>query len=442
MVREELSRFQLICHGQRVLVGVSGGADSVALLRVLLDLSDEFGFSVSAAHFHHGIRGAEADEDEAFVRALTAEWGVPFYSERADVPKLAAENKQTLEQAAREARYAFLRRAKQLLDADVIAVAHHKQDQAESVLLHLVRGSGLTGLCGMRRKTADLIRPLLNVDKAEILSFLEERNIPYRTDSTNASRESARNRLRLDVLPYLKEYLNPRVEDALAGNAELLQRDEDFLMELAAAALERARSGEGYLRELLLKEPLPIRMRALKLALSEHSITADIERKHLESLSELLAARTGATLMLPGIEAYTSYEHLYLGRQVPTASFCLPLKVPGDTVTPAGIFRAMEVVGCIGFPKDRNVGCMDLDRLPGDLTVRSRRSGDRFHPVGAPGSRKLKDFFIDRKVPREARGVPLLCCGETVLFLPGYGVAQQVRITEETSRALWITYLP
>ncbi|MBQ3108247.1 MAG: tRNA lysidine(34) synthetase TilS [Clostridia bacterium] len=441
-VREYLSRNDLIHPGEHVLIGLSGGADSVALLRVLLDLSEELSLKITAAHFHHGIRGEEADGDEAFAKELCGKWNVPCYAERADIPALAKEQKMPLEQAAREARYAFLRRVKAECGASVIAVAHHLQDQAESVLMHLIRGSGLTGLCGMRPKSGDIIRPLLCVEKSELLAYLKERGISFRTDSTNLEANTTRNRLRLDVMPYLKEHLNPKADAAIASTAEILQQEEDLLMSLAKDALARARRGDGYLRKALLDEPLPLRMRALRLMLTEHGIHFDIERKHLEALSGLLSARTGATLMLPGIEAYTSYDCIFLGKQSVAASFCLPLTLPGDTVTPAGTFRAMEVVGCTCFSRDRNVGCLDADKLPRDLAVRSRRNGDKFHPVGAPGAKKLKDYFIDKKVQRSDRGVPLLCSGDTVLFLPGYGVAQQVRITEDTVRALWITYTP
>lgn len=441
-VREAISHYDLIRPGQRALVGVSGGADSVALLRALSELADEFSFTLAAAHFHHGIRGEEADGDEAFVRRLCEEWGIPLYCGRADVPALAKERKMTLEQAAREARYAFLEQTRTQCGADVIAVAHHMQDQAESVLLHLIRGSGLAGLCGMRIRSGHIVRPLLAAERADVLQFLAERGIPYRTDSTNEQRDCARNRLRLDVMPYLLEHLNARADRAIASSAELLQQDEDFLMRLAADALEKAKTQEGYLCSALLQEPVPIRMRAFRLMLAAHGIHSDIERKHLESLSALLSARTGAALSLPGIEASVSYGILSLGRPIPAASFCMPLRIPGDTVTPAGTFRAMEVVGCAGFSSDRMVGCLDMDKLPAELTVRSRKNGDRFHPAGAPGSRKLKEYLIDRKVPRSRRGVPLLCSGDSVLFLPGHGVAQQVRITEDTVRALWITYIP
>ncbi|MBR0025562.1 MAG: tRNA lysidine(34) synthetase TilS, partial [Clostridia bacterium] len=280
-VREYLSRNDLIHPGEHVLIGLSGGADSVALLRVLLDLSEELSLKITAAHFHHGIRGEEADGDEAFAKELCGKWNVPCYAERADIPALAKEQKMPLEQAAREARYAFLRRIKAECGASVIAVAHHLQDQAESVLMHLIRGSGLTGLCGMRPKSGDIIRPLLCVEKSELLAYLKERGIPFRTDSTNLEANTTRNRLRLDVMPYLKEHLNPKADAAIASTAEILQQEEDLLMSLAKDALARARRGDGYLRKALLDEPLPLRMRALRLMLTEHGIRFDIERKHL-----------------------------------------------------------------------------------------------------------------------------------------------------------------
>lgn len=439
-VERTITQTKMLKAGQHVVVGVSGGADSTALLHCLLALSKTLGFFVEAAHLNHKIRGEEANEDQRFVARMCAEWNVPFYTAERDVPAFAKRNRMSLEQAAREARYQFFEKARIYFNADKIAVAHHMQDQAETLLLHLLRGSGLTGLAGMRPSRGRIIRPLLRVDRGMIETYLRENGLEFRNDSTNLLLNASRNRLRLDVFPYLGEHINPGVIKAVCSAAELLQRDEDYLTELAQKALDDARLDAGYDRAKLAGLPLPIKTRALRIALALGGVEKNIERVHIEALCDLLNARTGAELILPGIEAIVSYERIYVGRRPQFAPFEMPLTVPGETKTPRGRFRAMIVEGVASYSGNRFVGCMDYDALPGELMLRPRADGDRFFPVGAPGSRKLKEFFIDRKVPRFERELPLLCSGERVLFVPGHGVDSSVRITDDTARVLWLEY--
>lgn len=441
MVRQLILRESLITQGQTVVCGVSGGADSVALLHCLCRLGPELEFTVCAAHLNHRIRGAEADEDQRFVTHLCHGLGVPLYAQQRDVPALAKRRRKGLEQVAREARYDFFERAQAHFGAQVVAVAHHREDQAETVLLHLLRGSGTTGMAGMRPRRGNIIRPLLEAVPAQIAAYLARHHLSHRLDSTNLTREATRNRLRLDVIPYLKEHVNADVVGALCSAAQLAQRDEDYLCTLADDALMRAQIQGGYDRRQLRKLPLPVRTRALRKALALAGIKCDIERVHIEMLCNLLEARTGAQINLPGIEAIVSYDTLHLGRRPRFEPFETAFILPGVTQTPRGRLRAMLAEGCNTYTTSRSVGCLDADKLPPNLVVRSRANGDRFHPVGAPGDRKLKDVFIDRKLPRFERELPLLCAGKRALFVPGQGVDDSVRVTQETQRVLWIEYL-
>jgi tRNA(Ile)-lysidine synthase len=440
MVKKTIAENGLIKNGQKVVAGVSGGADSVALLHCLLTLSRTDGFDVYAAHLHHGIRGESADSDLAFVRDLCEQWGIPLYTERLNVPSLAAKDKKTLEQAGREARYAFLERARIHFGADRIAVAHHMDDQAESILLHMIRGSALNGLTGMSLKRERIIRPLLNLRRSNIESYLENEGIAFCIDETNLVASGARNRLRLDVIPYIEQNLNPSVVPTLCSMAELLRRDENYLTELARCALDRARRGEAYLRSELACLELPVKTRALKLALFDRGISEDIERVHMESLCELLKAKTGTQAVLPGITAWTSYDLLYLGDLEPAKGFREPLLIPGKTETPSGEFLSAFVPGN-NFIRDKNTAYMDADILKGlEPIVRSRLPGDRFYPLGAPGRKKLKEFFIDKKVPRNKRDLPMICEGSDVLFIPGYGISEAVKVTDGTKRTLRVAF--
>ncbi|MCE5235593.1 MAG: tRNA lysidine(34) synthetase TilS [Clostridiaceae bacterium] len=437
---EAIWAYGLIGPGQTVVCGVSGGADSVALLKSLLSLSTPMEFKVCAAHLNHGIRGESAEHDEQFVRDLCEFYGVPFYSERADIPALAKKHKLTVEQAGREERYAFLERARLHFNADLIAVAHHMNDQAESILLHMTRGSGLSGLTGMQPKRDRIIRPLLFVRRDEIEEYLSREGLAYCIDETNFEPDGTRNRIRLDILPYIEKHINPAIVPTLCSMAELLLRDEKYLGAQAEEALSSCKRDGGYDRRALQKLPLPLLTRAIRLALKNAGAEADIERVHVEKVIAFLKARTGARLHLPFVEAWTSYDLIQFGVTEELPEFQMKLNVPGETVTPLGTFVA-ELVDGGGFLKDKTVACMDLAKLDLDaLSVRTRKDGDRFYPVGSPGRRKLKQYFIDKKVPRDKRNLPLICASE-VLFVPGHAVSEAVKVDGHTAKTLRVKFL-
>jgi len=431
--------------GSTVVAGVSGGADSVALLYILKSLESDLSIRVCAAHFNHRIRGESADRDENFVRELCKRLAVPLLCGGADVPQAAREEGKTLEQAARDLRYTFLEEARQHFGADSVAVAHHMDDQAETVLMHLVRGAGLTGLCGMQPKRDRIVRPLLFARRDEIEAYLAQRSIPCRTDETNLQREGARNRIRLDVMPYLSAHLNENAAENIARAALLLAEDEGYLAQEAQRALLAAKRDENaYDRQALLALAPPIRSRSLRIALALAGAEKDVEKKHIEAVTSLLAAETGASLDLPAVRAETEYARI---RFVPActektaAAYETPLNLCGETRTPLGSFFAEET-DPKEFAPDGFTANFDRDKLPGGLTVRTRRPGDRFFPLNGPGRRKLKEYLIDKKVPRRERDVPLIAAGEEVLFLPGFTAAETVKVDGETKRILRVRYIP
>lgn len=419
--------------GDGIVVGVSGGADSVSLLKVIQDLSIKLGLSVHAAHYNHGIRGESADGDSRFVAELCACLNVPLIIERGDVPAHAAGHGQTLEQAARELRYGFLETARARFSADYVAVAHHMDDQAESVLMHLFRGSGLKGLTGMRFKRDRIIRPMLACRRKEIEEYLNEEGIPYRTDETNLVPEATRNRLRLEVIPYIEKHVNSEVIQAIFRMSELIQSDEAYLESLACEALNECVSGTGYSAKRLRLLPKPVLSRAIRIALARSGADQDIERAHVDAVEALLYGRTGAGADLPKVRAYMSYDTLIIGARTEYIEFEIELNMDGTTDTPLGRFSATMHSGNKAISYDKYTACMDVDKLKGSPCIRTRRRGDRFYPIGAPGSKKLKDYFIDKKVPRQERNVPLICVGSRVLFIPGFCVSQDVRVDENTA---------
>ena len=427
-----------------LLAAVSGGPDSVALLHMLCGLQQRGVLgALHAAHMHHGLRGAQADADAAFVCALCSEWSVPLYTERADVAELARAEDMTLEEAARTARYAFLRRIRLECGANYIVTAHQLDDQAETVLLHLLRGTGLAGLCGMRMDSGDLLRPLLSVSRDEILRYLAQAGLSYCMDETNLAPGCLRNRIRLELLPLLQTEYNPSIAQGLSRMARLLGEDEAYLAGEAEAALDRAAlPGGGYARAVLAQLPGPLQSRAVRIALERAGALYDLQQGGIQSVCALLTARTGAKRALPnGMEARASYEALLIGKPPELLAVeQMPLLVPGEIRTPAGMYTA-QVVPALRTDEGGLVAYLDADKLPGDAVVRRREPGDRFFPLGARGERKLKEYLIDKKFDRTARARPLIASRAQVLFFPGGAVSEALRVDEKTTRILRVEFL-
>ena len=422
----------------RVLVALSGGADSTALLLRFAELLNEGRIEgLYAAHLHHGIRGESAERDLAFCETLCQRLSIPILTERADAPAYADEHKQTLEQAARELRYAFLERARLRFQADVIAAAHHRGDQAETVLMHLMRGCGLSGLAGMRARTGRVIRPMLGTTRKEILAYLAEQGQPFCEDETNAQNDAFRNRVRNELIPAL-EAVQPNVSEVLCKTAALCAEDEDYLQRLSEDAERELLLGEGLNRKELSQLPLPLSARIVKrrvYALDDNVSEADVRR-----VLALAKARTGTAIELSGgYSAWTDAKALYIGRYSAPVEFETPFVRFGLTQTPLGAIRS-ELAAAYREPVNANEAFLDADALPESLVVRTRRTGDRFWPLGAPGAKKLKDILIDKKVPREHRDIPLVCAGNEVYFAAGLALSERAKVTPGTKNILHITF--
>ncbi len=447
-VKRAAALINKFCGNERrsFLVGVSGGPDSVALLHILLELKAQGHVdALYAAHLHHGIRKS-ADEDLAFVRALCLGLSVPLFEEHIDVPKLSANTKTTLEEAARNARYSFFERALLESGASFILTAHHMGDQAETVLMNLLRGTGLTGLCGMRPRSGVILRPLISTPQSEIMEYLTQNNLTFRVDETNLEPCCLRNRLRLELLPMLKREYNPSIVESICAMAELIREDEEYLEQLAECALLEAElPAGGYNRIKLAALSNSLRNRSVRLALMKKGALYNLQRGGIESVCVLLKAKTGAIRALPRrMQARISYDALII-EPAPlnkTEPFEEPFLFPGEMLTPEGRFIACWAES-LSMDEDPNIAFIDADELGkyADIMLRRRLPGDRFHPLGAPGSRKLKEYLIDKKIPKEKRELPLLASGSEVLFFPGGNISNSLRVRETTKRILRVEFL-
>lgn len=434
LLTEETLRACRLNGREAVVCAFSGGPDSTALLLELKRLRDEQRIGpLYAAHFEHGIRGREAREDLSFCRALCLSLGIPLFSESGDAPALAAGEGLSLETAARKLRYAFLRRLKEALGAEVIALGHHRDDQAETVLLHLVRGSGMTGLTGMSARSGDLIRPLLGAGRQDILAYLEDRRQPYRLDSTNLSADHSRNRLRQEGMAALTA-LNPRASEHIAACADKLRAENEYLDGLARQALADSHGS----RDALARLPQVLQNRAALLLLRQ--VTEDFTEADVTRLMELFSLPSGRTVPLRGrFMARADGDRLIIGPAAEPDSFFGELPLNASTATPWGVYSTRWVQKAL-LPCPPHEAYVDGDSLQGDLLLRQARAGDRFVPLGMRGSKLLSDYYTDRKMDRQARTAPVVFDGEGPVFVPGGTVADRVKITDETKRILHIIF--
>lgn len=412
MIRDKVLRWcreqNLFPQGGAVTAALSGGADSVAMLHLLLALSGQLGITVTAAHFNHQLRGAESERDEDFCRDLCAQWGVPLRCGGADVAARAREGHLGLETAAREARYGFL-----LEGPGLVATAHNADDNLETVLLHLTRGAALRGLGGIPPKRERIVRPILCLTRAEILQYLEDNGLPHVEDSTNGADVCARNRLRRQVTPPLRTE-NPGVAAAVLETSLRLREDEAYLTGLARDALRDARRVEGWWVPGLAALPRPLRLRALR-ALLEENGAHDVTLRHLEAAEALLTAGPSAELSLPGLCLRRQYDLLLTGPAADLTFAPFPLPVGGSYPLPGG-----RLLRCSApFSYDGETGlCL---KAGSPVTVRPRKPGDRLRLRG--GTKPLKEWMIDRRIPAALRsGIPVLEQNGAVAAAWGVGV--------------------
>jgi tRNA(Ile)-lysidine synthase len=472
-VRATIRERQLLPpEGGTVIVGYSGGADSTALLHLMTRVQGECNLRIHAAHLHHGMR-PEADDDVRVCAAVCAQLGVPLHVERVDVPARAQAERISLEEAGRNARYAFFDRLAHELNAVAVALAHTRDDQIETILINLLRGTGPRGLCGMPYKRDRIIRPLLDATRAQTHHYCAAQELPTVFDSTNLDPHQLRRRVRMELIPLLRD-LSPAFDRHLLRLADILENEEAWwdyevhsLMECgsvasadaeaslqhslecgsvasadAEASLQHSKIRREFFTHLhpalqrrILREWLRAHLGTLRLP--PYEILEGIRRAALHGkrtswqLSDTLRLTTDeAALTLhtkpPDLEPYEYPVELETPILIPQAGAWLEARLL-DTLPPT-LHAAPDSA------------CIDADAVQGQLIVRNGRRGDRFQPLGMPAPKKLSDIFVDRKAPRAERWrLPLLCDAAGILWVPGYTIAARARITPHTTRALHIT---
>jgi tRNA(Ile)-lysidine synthase len=450
------------------LVAVSGGPDSVALLHLLYDLSQELRLHLEVAHLQHGIRGEEAQEDARFVADLAEKIQLPFHLREVNLPRLkSAAGKGNLEALAREARYRFFATIARHRKLGKIATAHTEDDQAETVLMWLLRGSGMKGLGGMSpvqplnitdggsSNQYAIVRPLLGVSKAEIVGFLGEKQLTYRVDRSNQEPLFLRNWIRLSLIPLLKDKTDASLSSRLARQAELIRDEEHLLNKSAHAELDKIRTSDGINGRALCDYGTAMQRRLLRLWIEQaRGDLRGLDFHHVDALLHLIAGGPPqARLSLPGgWELVKEYETLRLQKNFRTRRgypcYSYELVIGAKlTIPEAGMaIQSRKILPPLSsLPDNLMEAVFDMAALPADqpLIVRNFRPGDRFQPLGMAGHKKLKDFFIENKLALSVRAsLPLFVLGDEVIWVPGYGRSEIGKVRPETKAILSLTAVP
>ncbi|SES93823.1 tRNA(Ile)-lysidine synthase [Natronincola peptidivorans] len=456
-VKKTIKRYDLVEVEDRIVVAVSGGPDSIVLLHALYSLREEFNLQLFVAHLNHNFRGIDAQMDAQYVANFCEAMNVICFVKSMDVPKYAKEQGLSSEEAGRVLRYKFFQEVVEKVGANKIAVAHNQNDQAETVLMRLLRGTGIQGLTAIHHGRGQIIRPLLDISRKEIEEYCLLHNLSPRIDETNLEPIYHRNKIRLELIPYIEEHYNPNIIESLAKTAEILKKDNEFIEIVGKDAYKQVmlQAREGCLEfsmEGINKLHIALQSRIFRLATEALVGKLEaLEYKHMQSIMELIQkSETGKKILLPmGIIVKTSYNKVIFTtqEQEEETTFYYPLRENGHTkieeVQGVIITKVIERDNIEAISRDKYIKYFDYDKIKQTLNVRNRKDGDRFWPLGLVGSKKLKDFFIDYKIEREKRNqIPLICDGEEIMWVVGFRISEKYKVTDETNKILSIQYNP
>ncbi len=448
-IRQTNTRFRLVEEKDAVLVALSGGPDSVALLYGLLALKPELDLKLYVAHLNHRLRGAESDQDQKFASNLASGLKVEFFSKRVDVKKEAKRRKLSIEETAREVRYCYLEQLADKIGANKIALGHQADDQAETFLMRLIRGAGAAGLAGIPAKRGKIIRPLIQVNREEIEEFLKANRIAYRLDSSNYLTDYCRNKIRLLLLPRIRKEFNPRIVESLNRAADIISLQQEYVRQKSEQSLKRIGTGEK--GKILVdagkfaKSHACLQREMIRLCVG--ALGGDIDRLSFELINRALhlagRRKNGRRVRLVKnvwFEVGGDQLAFYVqGKKVRDRD----VRLPGSlNLKDWGLKIESEIAN--GKPKttdwshsDQEVAYLDWAKLKPPFVLRSRRRGDKFQPLGMKGTKSVADFLIDAKVPRHLRDeLPVLTSKGRIVWLVGQRISDRFKVTKNTKAVL------
>lgn len=451
-VKNTIEKYQMLALNDVVLVGVSGGPDSIALLHILNLLKEEYKLNLFVVHLNHMFRGEEAQREAQYVADLAKEWGLDYRILERDIPKLSKEKGLSPEEAGHKVRKEIFHQIGQEVGANKLALGHHVDDRAETVLLHLIQGTGLEGLAGMPPVNGWLIRPLAQCYKGEIIDYCQVNDLRFCLDPSNKKPVYLRNKIRLKLLPYLKENFNPQMVESLVRLEDIVVEENRYLDNEVSRVFKNVliTQKEGNITlsiNKLKQEHLAIQRRVIRKVYNLlRSAEQGLSFIHVEKTLDLSQANKGAKqLNLPqGIIVKVTYdrlefvdsEMLKIMQEIKPFNFCW--NIPGTIQLPNNIilnasYSSFKPEIAQGFLEVS----LDGDKITTPLTVRRRKPGDRIQPLGMVGSKKLKDIFIDRKITKEERdNVPVVCLGKEIIWLPGITINEAYKVSPGTKQYL------
>lgn len=441
----------LIDTGDRIVVGVSGGPDSLCLLNLLNSLKDKYSLKLIVVHINHSLR-VEADFEEEFVKEFSKKLNLEFYSKKVDVGLISKNEKRSTEEVAREIRYSFFEEVLNKVDGNKIAVAHNKNDNAETVILNLIRGCGMDGLIGIEGKSENLIRPLIDVDRSEIEKYCKDNNLTPMLDKTNDESIYTRNKIRNLVLPEIKE-INPDIINTLSRFSEIIKDEEEFILEYINEVYENIRVYENneiyLLKDKFLKLKLGIQRRVLRQGILEFvGSLKDISFKSINNAIEEIKMSSNGNLIKisKNVKILVSYNKLkFINKKEEFKDYIYELPIPGKVyLKEINKWIITEVIDAdkVGdTEKNPNVHFFDIEKTGKKLYVRNRKNGDYFFPTGFNGKKKIKDFFSDLKVENSKRDeIPIITNDEDIIWVVGFRSSRKFLKDKSTKEVIIINY--
>lgn len=453
-VRQTILKNNLIDKGDHIIVGVSGGPDSVCLLNVLYELKAEFDIKMSVVHINHMLRGEASDGDQRFVEDLCQSMKIDCFVYSRDINLLSKQLKLSSEEAGRKVRYEAFYEVRDKQGAQKIAIAQNLNDQAETILMRLMRGTGPDGLAGIDYiREGHIIRPLLDVSRSEIEAYCKEKNLTPRIDHTNLEPIYTRNKIRLELIPYIKENFNENIIENLGRMARIIKEDKEYIYSAVEDIMKchAVREGEhiSIPKGVFTIQERSIKKRIIIKAFSEIGLSKDITSTHLDKALNIIEENnTSSSIDFPsGFWMKIGYDDIFFSKKPidRKEDFCYEM-IPDKEINICQLNS--KIFGYI-ISRDKIQDISDLlytkyfdfHKINGKIRIRNRKKGDTFAPLGMKGTKKLKDFFIDEKIPRELRdSIPLLCCGSDVLWIIGHRISERYKIDSNTKEIFVVEY--
>ncbi|AJA49773.1 tRNA(Ile)-lysidine synthase [Clostridium pasteurianum DSM 525 = ATCC 6013] len=438
----------------KVIVAVSGGPDSMCLLHVLNRIKDKLNIKIIAAHVNHCLRGNESDEDEVYVKEFCSKLNIDFYSTRVDINRFSKEKGLSSEMAGRAARYEFFENIKSKVGAQKIAIAHNANDQAETILMRIMRGTGIAGIVGIKPvRDKIFVRPLIKIGREEIESYCKKEHINPRIDNTNLTNIYSRNKVRLELIPYIKRNFNEDIITTLNRLSDTVNVDNDYLEYISSQKYKLFCDEKK--DEIIIHKEAFLEHKAIIARIIRKSIcyllnnTYNFEKKHILDIINLQLHKTGTNLDLPkNIKVYNNYGDISI--YFKNEKIINKDNNEYELFTGKNIIQSKKIIitiktlsknNRVNFKENNFIKYFDYYKIKDKIILRYRKKGDKFIPIGMSGNKKLKDMFIDMKIEKSLRDkIPLICFGSEIAWIVGYRVSDKFKVDENTIKILEIKF--